>query len=38
VIARLGSCHSRKYPWEVAAWEEAIGKVPNINPGSAIFV
>ena len=29
-IAHLGSCHLGKYPWEVAAWEKAFGKVPNI--------
>ena len=27
---RLGSCHMGKYPWEVAAWENAFGKVPKI--------
>ena len=28
-IEHLGSCHLGKYPWEVAAWEKAFGKVPN---------
>ena len=28
-IAHLGSCHLEKYPWEVATWESAFGKVPN---------
>ena len=26
----LGSCHLGKYPWEVATWENAFEKVPNI--------
>ena len=30
-IAQLGSCHLGKYPWEVADWEKAFGKVPNIE-------
>ena len=25
-VAHLGSCHSGKYPWKVAAWENAFGK------------
>ena len=25
-----GSCHLGKYPWKVAAWEVALGKVSNI--------
>ena len=29
-IAHLGSCHLGKYPWEVVAWENVFGKVPNI--------
>ena len=29
-IAHLGSCHLENYPGEVAAWEKAFGKVPNI--------
>ena len=29
-IPHLGSCHLGKYPWKVAAWEKANGKVPNI--------
>ena len=29
-IAHLGSCHWENYPWEVASWEKAYGKVPNI--------
>ena len=28
VIAQLGSYHSEKYPWEVAAWGKAFEKVP----------
>ena len=27
------NCHLGKYPWEVAAWEKAFGKVPNIDLG-----
>jgi len=27
----MGSCHLGRYPWEVAAWEKAFGKVPNIS-------
>ena len=29
-IAHLGSCHLEKNPWEVATWENAFWKVPNI--------
>jgi len=29
-IAYLGSYHLGKYPWEVAHWEQAFEKVPNI--------
>ena len=28
-IAQLGSCHLRKFSWEVAAWEKSVGKEPN---------
>ena len=30
-IAQMGSCHLRKFPWEVATWEKAFVKVPNIG-------
>ena len=30
-IAHLGSCHLGKYPWEVATWINAFGKVPIIQ-------
>ena len=30
-IGHLGSSHLGKYPYEVAAWENAFGKVPNIG-------
>ena len=26
----LGSCHLGKYPWEVATWEKAFEKLPNM--------
>ena len=29
-ITHFGSCHLGKYPWEVAAWENAFEKVPKI--------
>ena len=29
-FSQLRSCHLGKYPWEVAAWGKALGKVPNI--------
>ena len=30
-IAQLGGCHLVKKLWEVAAWDNAIGKVPKIG-------
>ena len=30
-IAHLGNCHLGKYPWKVAAWEKAFGKIPNLG-------
>ena len=33
-IAHLGSCHSEKYAWEVAARENAFGKLSNITARS----
>ena len=30
-IAHFESCHLGKYPLEVATWEKAFGKVPNIS-------
>ena len=27
-IAHLGSCHLEKYPWEVAAWGNTLGRLP----------
>ena len=29
-VVHLESCHLGKYPWEVDAWENAFGKMPNI--------
>jgi len=26
----LRSCRLGKYPWEIAAWDKAVGKVPDI--------
>ena len=31
LIAKLGSCHLRKYPWDVATWDNAYEIVPNIK-------
>jgi len=30
-IAYLGGCHLEKYPWEIAAMENAFGKEPDIK-------
>ena len=30
-ILHLVSCHSGKYHWDVATWDNPFGKVPNIN-------
>ena len=37
---QLGSCLLGKCPWEVAAWEKAFGKVPNIkeNISEILFI
>ena len=29
-IAHLGSCHLGKYPWEVSAWENGLGKISGV--------
>jgi len=36
----LGKLHLGNYPWEVAAWENVLGKVPKIkgNTISIIFL
>jgi len=30
-IAYLGGCHLEKYPWEIAAMENAFGKEPGLR-------